>query len=75
MKLTVETRDNGTVVEVFLDPEGLDFLMQVVGRLRGNEPNHDHLMTESWGSWELTEEQQSDDGVIVHQLNVFFSPG
>ena len=73
MLLTVEFADE--IVEIHSDEEGLDLLIDRLLALRRHKiPEHDHLMTESWAGWELTEEKQSPDSKLINHLRVNFWP-
>jgi hypothetical protein len=51
--LTVSYADEE--VEITFDREGLDHLIRSLTSLqKSSAPDHEHLMTEEWGSWELT---------------------
>lgn len=34
-------------------------------------PNHVHLMTNSWGGDELTDEKQGDENIIINHVKIF----
>ena len=73
--LTVEIKDSDKVsmgtseVEIYCDRKGLIELIRQLGFLQKGE-SHVHLMTESWGGNELTEETQGQDNVLVHHLRI-----
>jgi hypothetical protein len=68
MRLTVSYEDQ--VVAIEMDREGLEHLIRSLTRLQGvKAPDHDHLMSEEWGSWELT----TDDPffpLVAHHLRL-----
>jgi hypothetical protein len=68
MRLIVSYEDQ--VVAIEMDREGLDHLIGALTRLQGvMAPDHDHLMSEEWGSWELT----TDDPLlprVAHHLRL-----
>jgi hypothetical protein len=63
-------------VFIHTDAAGLDLLVKSLEHLRKRidegECEHDHLMTESWGSHELTEPTVfKKDGQIVHHVKIY----
>lgn len=59
-------------VAICFDLEGLELLEYKLKLLRqGPAPDHEHLMTPSWGGDELTEEKQGDDrDILVNHLRL-----
>lgn len=61
---------------IHADAAGLDLLLRSLGHLRKrideNDCDHDHLMTKSWGSHELTEvPPRGQEGQIIHHVKVY----
>jgi hypothetical protein len=61
---------------IHADASGLDLLIRNLGNLRKrideSECDHDHLMTKSWGSHELTEPHACEkDGKIIHHVKIY----
>ena len=60
------------VLNIHLNPEGAQEMIEILQRLlRSGLNEHDHLMTQSWGGTELTEDKQDDATTLVNQVNVF----
>ena len=67
--------DGDSVLTIAANQEGLDDLIGFLQRLRADGPgNHDHLMTPSWGGWELSEKTPQDGNALIHQVNIFYRP-
>ena len=65
--LTFEYGPNG-VVEINLDAQGIQDLMSI---LRMLEPgDHEHLFTDAWGGYPLTEEFPNTDLVPIHKVTI-----
>lgn len=75
MLLTVEYNPKG-IVDIYMDEEGRNLLINSLNKLRDQigKGDHDHLMTPSWAGYELTEEKQSSDSELIHQLNIVLRP-
>jgi hypothetical protein len=70
VRLTVSYADE--VVEIAFDREGLDHLIGALTNLQGVlPPDHDHLMSEEWGSHELTTDGPGL-GTVAHELRLQF---
>lgn len=67
---TVEIGKEPDVVDITLDDEGIDDLIRRLTRLRGKR-DHEHLMTPSWGGYELSETRNTAESVLVHQVNIY----
>jgi hypothetical protein len=68
--------DNENQLFLHADAAGLDLLIQQLQHLRNSiergESDHDHMMTASWGSWELTESMGCEkEGQIIHHLKMY----
>jgi len=65
----------GGTLAIHGSAEGLEFLANTLLRLVRNTKdghfNHDHLMTEEWGGWELTSEAQSDESELLNHVKVY----
>ncbi|QQS33259.1 MAG: immunity protein 32 [Acidobacteriota bacterium] len=65
------------VLHVHVDKEGIDILMRSLERLKKDlekgECEHEHLMSEEWGGWELSVSDQTnkEKGKPVHQVNIY----
>jgi hypothetical protein len=51
-----------------LDEAGRRNLMEILARLSPGD--RDHLMTEAWGGYELTEEFPNPDLIPIHKLTI-----
>ena len=77
--LSVVTEQDGDVVYVHADLEGLEMLERSISALRQRvaqgECEHDHFFTEAWGGSELTQtmlQQERTDGCKqVHHLKLY----
>lgn len=80
MTLTVEIRDaekasiGEAEVEIYLDKEGLEFLISQLEILRSGRDSHIHLRSESWGGWELGEKPLGENTTLVHQALIQLVP-
>lgn len=73
--LTVEIglKENGEakeVVEVYFDKEGLDDLQARLSLIEKGETDHIHLMSETWGLGDLSEEKQREGNLLAHHLRL-----
>lgn len=66
MLLTIECRGEDTI-EIYGDEEGLAYLIQRLEVVK-QHGGHEHLMTPAWGGWELSEQRQGADSVLINQL-------
>ena len=57
-------------VEIYVDEEGLDFLLSQLAFLKQKKTDHVHFMTPSWGGDELTEDKQNPNNLLIHHLRV-----
>jgi hypothetical protein len=75
MRLTVSY--DGDEVAIEMDREGLDHLAQSLAKLQNSKaPDHDHFMSEAWGSWELTTDEPCLANVVNHlRLELIGSEG
>jgi len=64
----IEGDPEGAQVFVYLDQEGLGRLVEILGNLR--KTDHVHLFSEEWGGWELSNERQNADGLIVRHAKI-----
>lgn len=77
--LSVVTEQDGDVVYVHADLEGLETLERSISALRRRvaqgECEHDHFFTETWGGSELTEtmlpQERTDGCKQVHHLKLY----
>lgn len=56
------------VLEITLDPDGLEELKEVLARLTVGD--HEHLFTPSWGGYPLTEDFPNPDLEPIHQVTI-----
>ena len=79
MNISVEIKDGdnldrikaeGGEVEIYLDNEGLDFLLSQLSFLKDQRTDHVHLMTSTWGGGELTGGLRNPSSLPVHHLRV-----
>ena len=77
--LTFETSQNGEMVALYGDPDGLRLLatqlISLIDRTKADHFEHDHLMSPDWGGTSLNTEQQSTDGIVVHHLKIYCIKG
>lgn len=67
--LSFEMSKDGDELDVHCDEIGLEKLKAVISQLEDRE-QHYHLMTESWGGNELSEEPQSEDGNLINKVTI-----
>ena len=81
--LHVETDSDGDQVFIHMDPDGLARLKAILNAFEGQPavPEHDHLMTPSWGGRELDEtidpakkDADHDTSRAVHHVKLYFWP-
>lgn len=65
--LTFEYEPDG-VLEITADAAGLQELQAILSRLQADD--HEHLMTEAWGGYGLTEDFPNPDLVPIHQVTI-----
>ncbi len=68
--------DDNDQLFIHADAAGIDLLMRSLSHIRKkideNNCDHDHLMTESWGGWELTEPAAcKKEGRIIHHVKIY----
>lgn len=73
--LTVEIglRENGEineVVEIYFDKDGLADLQARLSLIQNAKTDHIHLMSESWGLGDLSEDKQKERNLLVHHLQI-----
>ncbi len=74
--LTFELTKDGDQLEIHGNEEGLRDLAEVIGKLL-NKPNrqeHTHLMTESWGGYELSSELHIDEHKLLNMVTIYLWP-
>lgn len=71
--LTFEISKDGSTVDIHGDSAGLNYLAQIITRV-AKSGEHDHLMTESWGGNELSEEKQSENCTIINKVTIHCWP-
>ena len=64
----IEGDPEGAQVFVYVDQEGLDRLLAILGHL--SKTDHVHLFSEEWGGWELSNEKQNSDGLIARHAKI-----
>lgn len=70
--LTFEFDKKSEIIEIHCNQKGLEKLKQMIDSLtKTKAPNHVHLMTNSWGGDELTDEKQGDENIIINHLKIF----
>lgn len=57
-------------VEIYFDQEGLDYLLDRLTRIHQGKTDHYHMMTDSWGDGELSENKHSPASLLVHHLKL-----
>ena len=69
--VSVECDESRELVEIHLDSSGIEYLIDVLTRLRDSPPpEHVHLMTPDWGGNELNESSQNLDLVAAKHLKI-----
>jgi hypothetical protein len=55
-------------VEIGVDAQGIQDLLEILQRLSPGD--HEHLLTESWGGYPLSEEFPNADLVPIHKVTI-----
>lgn len=64
-------------VALHVDKEGIDILIRSLQRIKNDlekgEPDHEHLMSEEWGGWELSisDEAINGKGRPIHHVKIY----
>ena len=58
-----------TMLEIFMDAEGRDYLIAILTKLRV-APDHQHLMTESWGAGEVDQMVHDPANKIFNMVTI-----
>lgn len=70
--LKVEYDEVGEKVEVIMDKEGIkEMIFHLEYLLEREEPDHVHLMTQSWGGDELTEGPCEEGYRLINQMKLY----
>lgn len=73
--LTFELANNGEMLEVHGDREGLLHLAEILIALAEEKSaDHAHLMTEDWGGSGLSNEAQGLSNTILNHVKIFVWP-
>lgn len=76
--LTFELDKDSEQIFVHGDPEGLEYFSRALLKLAKQARNggfpHDHFFTEEWGGYELSSEQQGEDGKLIKHVKVYCWP-
>jgi len=57
-------------VEIYLDSKGLTDLQGRLSLLGHGDTDHIHLMTESWGLGDLSDEKHTNQNELIHHLKI-----
>lgn len=70
--LTFEWNEKQDMLEIHGNSKGLEELAKVLNKL-ANTPgiDHDHLMTQTWGGEELSEDQMSPDTKLINHVKIY----
>ena len=71
--LTFELSADRDELEIHTNRKGLEDLIYYLERLLNSSnplPRHDHLMTEAWGGYELTQDKQDDQSRLINKVDV-----
>lgn len=61
-------------VEIYIDKKSLESLLVRLGKLADESVGEDlHLMSESWGLGDLTEDTHRDENQVTHHLKIILS--
>jgi hypothetical protein len=69
MLLTVEYQPQQEELDIVCDVAGLELLITKLNQLKQNG-GHTHLMTPAWAGDELTEERQTETGMLVNHVRL-----
>ena len=78
--LTFEKSTDSDELIIHADSDGLKILIkslkQLLEKTESGKTDHDHLMTDKWGGWELSNAPQQSDGStkIIHHVKIYGWP-
>jgi len=75
--LTFEVVSEGDEIEIHADKQGMKDLIYYLKRMLDSKsklPNHDHLMSNSWGGGELTDDKQGEDNILINKVTIRLWP-
>jgi len=65
-----DTENRKEIVRVYFDKTGLMELQARLGLIEAGKADHVHLMSESWGLGDLSEDKVNDRSLLVHHLEL-----
>jgi hypothetical protein len=68
--LSFELSKDKSELDIHFDEAGLAKLIAVLSGLNNGPPQHEHMMTQSWGGTELSEEPQSPDSYVLNKVTI-----
>lgn len=71
----LENGDFSEEVEIYLDREGLNDLIARLSLIKDGKTEHIHLMTESWGLGDLSENKEKENNLLAHHLKIILTDG
>jgi hypothetical protein len=74
LSFEVKPSDDCAEVFVYMDRAGLDYLIKELIRLRWPDHEHFHMVSEAWGSNELTEELSEPNSLPARHVKFFLRP-
>lgn len=70
--LSFEFDRTGEKLEIHADDAGLEYLIQQLSNLRhAAGQDHVHLMTEDWGGFGLSNQNQNRSSVLINHVKIF----
>ncbi|NPU99714.1 MAG: immunity protein 32 [Candidatus Omnitrophica bacterium] len=69
--LTFELNNKDERLEIHLNQEGLNDLIAYLENLKSKYKDHLHLMTDTWGGNELTNEKQGKDNLLINHVKIY----
>ncbi|MCW5958621.1 MAG: immunity protein 32 [Pyrinomonadaceae bacterium] len=71
----LENGDFSEEVEIYLDREGLNDLIARLSLIKDGKTEHIHLMSESWGLGDLSENKEKENNLLAHHLKIILTDG
>jgi len=69
--LTFELNKDKDGIEIHGNIKGLRYLSNILLKIINDNVDNEHLMTESWGGGELSDEKLGIDNEIINHVKIF----
>jgi len=67
--LTFEFSQSEGLLEIHVDENGLNTLIDILKGVK-KHGDHVHLMTQSWGGSELSDEKQGENNILINHVKI-----